>query len=611
MASKLTRFNLAILIVVCLGLWPWLLSFLSAHELLYHPIAYYGADQHFQQQHQLIFKSFVITLCLFMLMFFGIMRLHGKIMSAILLSSAFYIFTSLSLWALGLFSVVAFLWAYIQNDTFIAPSLHIKFLDVKLIGFVFVFLCFNILFYMGVYYHYQSFHWAEMSLFNAFWSYHDSLTTFVPRHGLFEVLLQKILGVFFNTEVVVHISMFIVKFFSVTDAYIALLMLYAITKNYFFVFSYFLLFQLFAINPFIHWTPIALTFWVLFTFDEQEQRRTQWAFILGILTTVIYFLRVDIGVFLLIATVCCLFLYSFFLKSFTHIGAFALGLLTIIVLLSVVCGFKEIKEFIEITTVLPAQYNDFVWGNTVPSLMPGNIISAKLLVTFFYLLIAVALAIKELVFQKNQKIIPYVFLVLIMAAVFKILLGRIDSRVFWFSAVLISMPTAMYFLSGNLKKVFLISPLLMTVLFSLPSFDKAGYLAPYEFIQKGIDTVKSLPKQLASNSQEIQLLFKFEALIAQNKNKVTFLTFSPYAYVYFDTKPVGRYTDAYQIYPFDNPAFYQQLADSNIVFWYSQNLDTIPDEKRLSHYITYLENTFDTIYRDQKITIYKNKARDQ
>ena len=598
------------MILCALALWPCLLSFLSDHELLYKSIAYYGADQHFHQYHQLIFKSFLITIFVFILMLFGLNILKDQIMITILLPIVIFISYFIPFLSLVLFSIAISMLIFLYDEKFILPTFSVKLIDIRLFVILLFFLCFNFLFYIGWYYHYQSFHWAEMSLFNAFWSYKDSLTVFVPRHGLFEVFLQKILGLFFDMETVIHASMFTIKFFSVMDVYIVLIIVYALTKDYFFVFGYFLIFQLFSINPAIHWTPIAFTFFLMFAFEEQESKRFPLAFLLGIVTTTIYFLRVDIGIFLLIATTCCFVLYIFFLKNFMHIFAFLLGILTIILMMIFWYGFDGVQEFVYVTTLLPAQYNDFVWGNVVPALQVGHIISAKLLVNFLYLLIAISLAVKELFFRKNRKIIPYILLVLTTAAVFKILLGRIDARVFWFSGVLISLPIAIYFFDNSrMKKVFLISPMFIMMLFSFPSFDRSGYFAPYEFIQKGVQNLWFIKRDLISNSQEIQLLSKFGKIIAENKGKVTFLTFSPYAYVYFDTKPVGKYTDAYQIYPFDNSAFYQQLANSNIVFWYPQNLDGIPDSKRLSKYLDYLENTFDVFYQDLQITVYTNKVR--
>lgn len=582
--------------------------------------SYIGPDVFYNQKHQLLFKTLLIDLSLYTIVILLEQRLQFIKKINLILFSIFIalipLTTSVSIIFILLTLFVSTILLYLLNNNNIEyTDLKINsiiFFDFKIILIAILFLFFNIFYYSSSYMHFHSFHWAEMTIFANFWNLDDSLVQFIPRHGLFEVLLQKILfALNFNNTTITHISMFIIKFFSYSDVYLLLIIIFTITKNYFFTFTYFLLYQFIGINPAIHFTPIAITFFILLNINNDKNNKNFFLFLLGFLQVVIYVLRVDIGLFSFTASLITISVVSILKKNIKAILLFILGAFLSLLTMIFLFGYNDFLEFVKITTLLPAGLNDKVWGYIVPTLQNGNLISSKILVSLIFVLVAISFSIREVFTNKNQKIAPYIYLVLIMAASFKILLGRSDFRVFWFSAFLLSLPIAIFF-SNNIKvkKIILLSPFLFILILSIPKFDRSFYSQPPVIhALKGFKEIIIGEKKNVkiTENDEIKLFSEYKDLIYNNIDKVTFLPFSPYSYVYFNTRPVGRYTDAYQVYPFENNIFYQQLDNSNIVFWLPANLDKIPDTLRLKNYLDYLYLNFDVYIEKEGFIIFKKR----
>jgi len=64
-AIKSLNWSLITLISCCVILWPYLFNFFIEHDILYNDNNYYGADKFFSQKHQLLFKSFFLSIVIF------------------------------------------------------------------------------------------------------------------------------------------------------------------------------------------------------------------------------------------------------------------------------------------------------------------------------------------------------------------------------------------------------------------------------------------------------------------------------------------------------------------------------------------------------------------
>lgn len=608
-AIKRLNLSLIALISCCVILWPYMFNFFSEHDILYTHSDYYGTDKFFDQKHQLLFKTFFLSLvvfcfCVFLLELTKKQLFFTFVFSLIALSMgasktitfSFILFVFISVITLSIF---------IEKCSFKDQEFKINFFDKKIILISFLIFLVNIAYYWATYTKFHSFHWGEMTIFAKFWDLSDGLSIFIPRHGFFEIFLQKGLYLSGLNEIqIIHISTFIIKFFSFTDVYLILILVYFLTKNYTYTALYYLSYQAISMNPAIHATPIILTFFLIYQIVKQPRFIS--IFFLGLLTGLILFLRVDIGVFIIIASFISVCLLSYFEKNIYIFIVFIFGLLFFGLSLILLFGKSDVFQFLEMSIILPSKYNDLVWGDFIPTLQNGQIISAKILTTFMILLASIYLCIKEIIFNKNKESIPFIFLVLIMAATFKILLGRIDIRVFWFSAYLTSLPIAIYFLNQKYRKIFLILPIIMIVFISLPGADRSNYYPP--LLKTITGTLKNFygtnDNNVAELSAEIKLFSKYQNLIDKNKNKVTFLPFSSYSYVYFNTKPVGKYFDSYQVYPQDNKLFYDQLLNSNLVFWKYFNLDDVPDNLRLKSQLDFLNRNFVVVEKTDEYILF-------
>ncbi len=584
-------------------------------------IGYYGAQQHFGHDSVSYTKVFILSCFIAAFLFLLINLLHKyktlliTFLIAILmfqLCSYHKYFNSERVIVLFLVSAIA---AYILHVSefvnFSVDHLKINSGEFVKINIVNCFLCILlIVIYLSTYTSYVSFHYAEMTIFSKFWKVVESPTIFVPRHGLYEVFLQKFLSFFISSyELIAHASMFFIKFFSYSASLLVIFLIYSKIRDIWFVFFYMILVHSVAFGASWHASLILLGFLGFMIFNQQKKKRKLIAFAIGTCAAIAYFLRIDIGIFIVIASFICIMLYG----DLRFVLLFLIGCIFPFIVYIMFWSFDSLVEFIQLTTVMPIKFNDLVWGAGKLNFIDGHLITSKLFVQYFFLIISISLSIKYLKLSQYD-IIPFVFLILLSAASFKILLVRIDgSRQFYFTSFLISLPYVMFFVRSKIRSgVYLIVvPALLFLIFSFPAFHSHPMKMPIKSVfsekYKPVISESNYLKNQTMRAKEVLLTKKYYDIIVKNKDQISFFPFSGYLYVLYNSKPLGKYTDSYQIYPFDNLEIKKQIIASKYIFWYRNNLDGVPDIKRLSYQLNIIAKYFEIIANENngELIVYK------
>lgn len=593
--------------------------FLPPHFKFNDTSSYYGVQKIYNYDHSGNFKAFIIANLLLIVFFFiGLLfkrkfsnktHFHQSIiiLIAILLTTVVggeLLRAELILKIIIISLIASFLLSWGLKSSSNEPTIdylsHLKSNKLKI--FYLTSLSFLLSFGLMLgYLNYQSFHWGEMSIYAKFWDFSESPTKFIPRHGLFEIFLQKIL---FNSGLpliaTIEISMFIVKFFSplatialsvlltATQLPLVFLVVFLVMTHYsysFAIFSFTLALPIFFINKPNWLTP-----------------RENWNYIfIGILLGVNFFLRVEYGAFAVIAFFITMTAY----RKFELMTFCALGLMISTGLYCLIWGPNSLTDFIKYAIVLQAKYSGPVWASQPLNLYMPDLVQGKLIAQLNVIAISIWISLHSL-FSNHTNRFSFIYLTLINCATTTILFGRIDmGRQFWFFAFLTTVPMVVFVYRQKFEKtIALFAPIAIMFIF-------AGKIEHPTLVKSWNNFKKLYQSQVTVaaplDQEEVKCVLKHHPLLKEAGQSVSFFPFSSFLYSYFNIEPLSKYTDSYQVYPYENEEYLAAIHRSKILFWIPANLDGINDALRLPKTSQLISEQFDLIEVNGNCHVYRNK----
>lgn len=454
---------------------------------------------------------------------------------------------------------------------------------------------------------YFSLHLSELTLIPFFWDIDsESLLSYFPRHGLFEISLGKVLlNMGFDVYKVGYLGEFIVKTASIFDIlalsyWINKFKLDSKSKNiiYLIILLYFLVAWHVGTYIFILSAPV-----ILVDFLRKKNMLIITA-CLGFLNTLMFFMRWEYGAFSLVATY--ILLYSFKGRNFQYCILYSVW----IVFFFFVALHYLNSSFIQFLDFIKALFNNTkVWGWPTINSKAGYIF-------FFTFLSSAFLTHLYKNRDKFHELAPFNYLALLLLFNFVILTGRSDTHVY-FSCLLLNLIPLIFLIRDNplfikqssLTKfgaLILIIPLFIMVTDKYIVYGIFYKYQPFNFV-KAHSAFVNFPKSEHvwpySNESKNKILELSNDI--SYKNKITFIPLNPFEYVIFNTKPIGIHADIlHQSQSFDSDSQAKIMNESNAVVYFKKfHIDGYNSEERFSFVFSRLNENYLTAFEDDDVKI--------
>lgn len=454
---------------------------------------------------------------------------------------------------------------------------------------------------------YFSLHLSEFTLIPFFWDIgSESLFSYFPRHGLFEVSLGKVLlNMGFDVYKVGYLGEFIVKTASIFDIlalsyWINKFKLDAKSKNiiYLIILLYFMVSWQVGTYIFILSAPVILLDLL------QKKNLLIITACLGFFNTLMFFMRWEYGAFSLVATY--ILLYSYKVRYFRYCILYSVWIIFFffIALHFLNASFIQFIEFIKALS-----NNTKVWGWPTIDSRAGYIF-------FFTFLSSAFLTYLYKNRDKFQELAPFNYLALLLIFNFVILTGRSDTHVY-FSCLLLNLiplivltrKTPLFFKQNSITKfgvLILLIPLFIIMTDKYMVYGVFYKYQPFNFI-KAHSAFVNFPKSEHiwpySNESKNKIL-ELSNDIAY-KNKITFIPLNPFEYVIFSTKPIGIHADLlHQSQSIDSDNQAKSINESNVVVYFKKfHIDGYNSEERFSFVFSQLSENYLTTFEDDDVKI--------
>ena len=459
--------------------------------------------------------------------------------------------------------------------------------------------------------YYFSLHLSEYTLIPHFYnSEMENIFNYFPRHGLFEIFLGNLFYRFDLSPIYNgYFSEFIIKSTGILDL-LSILFWIHISKFKNSIKILFVFFSLFYV--FIFWqtgTFIFLMTFPFFLYMNINLSKFCKPLFLGFVVTTIFFLRFDYGLFSIIG-IGVIYFYHFLnnKKSIYELLIYCFSILLSIFIILLLLN-SNIFEFYVFLKVLAK--NTAVWG--WPDIYQSNT----------PLIFLMAFLIAYFIFEKIRSIKisdKDLYLIALYCCNFIILTGRSDGHIY--NAIILFNIITIFSLFDNpqiygnisiksnikknyqaIKVIFLIA----AVTFTFEIFNKTIRFSSINFYD-AINNLKNFPskQQLGPFSNDIRNILNNQVKNGEYKNKTTFLFLMPFEYVLFDTKPLGKFADAYHAsQSIEHDYLFDDIKESQLIVIRESNLDNVPDRVRFKKYIKYIRDNFFLFYNDGVYKIYK------